>query len=44
MGDAAPDRIREAMAGDCFLMHKPVSNSKLREAIINLTRATSVDG
>lgn len=36
-GDTAPDRIREATASDCFLMHKPVSNSRLRAAIINLT-------
>ena len=36
-GDTAPDRLREAMAGDCFLMHKPVSNSRLRAAIVNLT-------
>jgi signal transduction histidine kinase/ActR/RegA family two-component response regulator len=36
-GDTAPDRIREAMASGCFLMHKPVSNSKLRAAITNLT-------
>lgn len=35
-GDTAPDRIREATASDCFLMHKPVSNSRLRAAIINL--------
>ncbi|MGH6678422.1 MAG: ATP-binding response regulator, partial [Bradyrhizobium sp.] len=35
-GDTAPDRIREAMASDCFLMHKPVSNSRLRAAIVNL--------
>jgi signal transduction histidine kinase len=35
-GDTAPDRIREATASDCFLMHKPVSNSRLRAAISNL--------
>ncbi len=35
-GDTAPDRIREATASDCFLMHKPVSNSRLRAAMINL--------
>jgi hypothetical protein len=23
------------MAGDCLLMHKPVSSNKLREAIVN---------
>jgi two-component system, sensor histidine kinase len=37
-GDTAPDRIREAGASDCLLMHKPVSNSKLRAAIVNLTK------
>src|SRR5262245_35537999 len=36
-GDTAPDRIREASSYGCFLMHKPVSNSKLRAAITNLT-------
>ena len=35
-GDTAPDRIREATESDCFLMHKPVSNSRLRAAIISL--------
>ena len=38
-GDTAPDRIREASSSGCFLMHKPVSNSKLRAAINNLTIA-----
>lgn len=36
-GDTAPDRLREASAGSCFLMHKPVANAKLRAAITNLT-------
>jgi two-component system, sensor histidine kinase len=36
-GDTAPDRIREAMISDCLLMHKPVSDSRLRAAIANLT-------
>jgi two-component system, sensor histidine kinase len=35
-GDTAPDRIREATASDCYLMHKPVSNNRLRAAIVNL--------
>ena len=35
-GDTAPDRIREAAASDCLLMHKPVSNSRLRAAIVKL--------
>jgi two-component system, sensor histidine kinase len=38
-GDTAPDRLREATASGCLLMHKPVSNAKLRAAIMNLTRA-----
>jgi CheY-like chemotaxis protein len=36
-GDTAPDRIRDATASDCMLMHKPVSNSRLRSAIASLT-------
>jgi signal transduction histidine kinase/CheY-like chemotaxis protein len=40
-GDTAPDRLREAAASGCFLMHKPVSNARLRAAITNLTRAES---
>lgn len=36
-GDTAPDRLREASASGCFLMHKPVANVKLRAAITNLT-------
>ena len=35
-GDTAPDRIREAAASDCLLMHKPVANSRLRAAIASL--------
>ena len=35
-GDTAPDRIRQAAASDCLLMHKPVANSRLRAAIVNL--------
>jgi two-component system, sensor histidine kinase len=38
-GDTAPDRIRQATASDCFLLHKPVSNSRLRAAIANLAIA-----
>ena len=38
-GDTAPDRIRQATASDCFLLHKPVSNSRLRAAIVNLAIA-----
>lgn len=41
-GDTAPDRIREASLSDCLLMHKPVSNSRLRAAIINLTDQSAV--
>jgi signal transduction histidine kinase/CheY-like chemotaxis protein len=42
-GDTAPDRIREAMASDCFLMHKPVSNARLRAAIVNMTVEPATD-
>jgi signal transduction histidine kinase/CheY-like chemotaxis protein len=35
-GDTAPDRLKEAAASGLLLLHKPVSNSKLRAAISNL--------
>jgi two-component system, sensor histidine kinase len=35
-GDTAPDRLMEAKASGLLLMHKPVSNGKLRAAIGNL--------
>jgi signal transduction histidine kinase/CheY-like chemotaxis protein len=35
-GDTAPDRLAEAQASGLLLLHKPVSNSKLRAAIVNL--------
>jgi len=35
-GDTAPDRIREATTSGCLLMHKPISNSRLREVIGDL--------
>jgi two-component system, sensor histidine kinase len=35
-GDTAPDRLAEARASQLILLHKPVSNSKLRAAIVNL--------
>ena len=37
-GDTAPDRLAEAHASGLLLLHKPVSNSKLRAAVTNLTR------
>jgi signal transduction histidine kinase/ActR/RegA family two-component response regulator len=36
-GDTAPDRIREAEASGLLLLHKPVSNHRLRAAILELT-------
>jgi len=42
-GDTAADRIREAAASDCLLMHKPVANSRLRAAIVDLVTEASVD-
>jgi two-component system, sensor histidine kinase len=42
-GDTAPDRIREAMASGCLLMHKPVSNNRLRAAIVNLAIEAPAD-
>jgi two-component system, sensor histidine kinase len=35
-GDTAPDRLAEARASGLILLHKPVSNAKLRAAIVNL--------
>lgn len=35
-GDTAPDRLAEARASELILLHKPVSNSKLRAVIVNL--------
>ncbi|SHN73252.1 Signal transduction histidine kinase [Bradyrhizobium erythrophlei] len=36
-GDTTPDRIRDAVISDCFLMHKPVSDNRLRASIAKLT-------
>ena len=35
-GDTAKDRLTEAQASGLLLLHKPVSNSKLRAAIASL--------
>jgi signal transduction histidine kinase/ActR/RegA family two-component response regulator len=35
-GDTAPDRLAEARESGLILLHKPVPNSKLRAAIVNL--------
>jgi signal transduction histidine kinase/CheY-like chemotaxis protein len=35
-GDTAPDRLREAQESGLTLLHKPVSNNRLREAIEHL--------
>jgi len=35
-GDTAPDRLREAQASGFLLLHKPVSNGRLRAAVGNL--------
>jgi two-component system, sensor histidine kinase len=35
-GDTAPNRLAEAEASGLLLLHKPVSNGKLRAAIFNL--------
>lgn len=37
-GDTAPDRLAEARVSGLILLHKPVPNSKLRAAIVNLIR------
>jgi two-component system, sensor histidine kinase len=38
-GDTAPGRLAEANASGLLLLHKPVSNSKLRAAIVHLIAA-----
>jgi CheY-like chemotaxis protein len=35
-GDTAPDRLKEAQESGLLLLHKPVSNSRLRAAIAHL--------
>jgi two-component system, sensor histidine kinase len=42
-GDTAADRLAEAKASGLLLLHKPVSNSKLRAAIANLIMAPAPD-
>jgi signal transduction histidine kinase/CheY-like chemotaxis protein len=39
-GDTAPDRLAEAKLSGLLLLHKPLSNAKLRAAIVNLARKT----
>lgn len=43
-GDAAPERLAKAQASGLLLLHKPVSNSKLRAAIVHLMASTETDG
>jgi CheY-like chemotaxis protein len=43
-GDTAPDRLADAQASGLLLLHKPVSNSKLRAAIINLIASVDTVG
>jgi two-component system, sensor histidine kinase len=40
-GDTAQDRLAEAKASGLMLLHKPVPNSRLRAAIVNLIAASS---
>jgi two-component system, sensor histidine kinase len=40
-GDTAPDRLREARERGLILLHKPVTNVKLRATVGNLIRANS---
>lgn len=40
-GDTAEDRLVEAQASGLLLLHKPVHNSKLRAAIVNLMRISN---
>ena len=43
-GDTAPDRLAEAQASGLLLLHKPVSNGKLRAAIVNLVGSAQWGG
>jgi len=43
-GDTAPGRLAEAQQTDLLLLHKPVSNGKLRAAIANLIATAEDDG
>ncbi|QGM44264.1 ATP-binding response regulator [Methylocystis heyeri] len=40
-GDTAPDRLKEAQESGLLLLHKPLSNGKLRAAIRNLMQTSS---
>jgi signal transduction histidine kinase/CheY-like chemotaxis protein len=42
-GDTAKDRLIEAQESELLLLHKPVSNAKLRAAIASLTAAKEFD-
>ena len=43
-GDTAPSRLAEAEASGLLLLHKPVPNSRLRAAILNLIASAESDG
>ncbi len=43
-GDTAPARLAEADARDVLLLHKPVSNSKLRSAVLHLIATPTESG
>lgn len=40
-GDTAPERLREAGASGCLLLHKPIKPARLRAALFNLCQATA---
>lgn len=42
-GDTAPDRLADAQASGLLLLHKPVSNGRLRAAIVNLVSQARSD-
>jgi two-component system, sensor histidine kinase len=42
-GDTAPDRLADAQASGLLLLHKPVSNSRLRAAVVNLIATAKTD-
>jgi PAS domain S-box-containing protein len=42
-GDTSPERLREAQAGDCLLLHKPVTATDLLQVLERAVRGRAVD-
>lgn len=43
-GDTAPERLREASASECFLLHKPVHPGRLKSALTRLQELVHEQG